>query len=128
MKRGILALLASMMVFGAMFGFAAALGVDATPLQSGGDTDLVCDDSGVSVHWNIQWSNSEGDYVVHVVNIGGVDEACNNAVVVVTLTDSNGNWAGQQSTTKTSGSDPSVDFGGSVKVSDVYDVHVAIVN
>ncbi len=129
MKRLIVALLVGGMVFGVVFGAAAALNVDANPLQSGGDTDLVCDDSGIQVHWNIQWSNSAGDYVVHEVNISGVDEACNGALIVVTLTDINGNWAGQKSTTKApSPPDPKVDFLGVPKVSDIYDVHVAIVN
>jgi hypothetical protein len=115
------------MVFGVVFGAAAALNVDANPLQSGGDTDLTCDDE-IQVHWNIQWSNNDGDYVIHEVNIGGVNEACNESTVVVTLTDSNGNHAGQKTTTKTSGNDPMVDFLGVPKVSEIHDVHVAIIN
>ena len=127
MKRAILALLAGGLVFGVVFGAAAALDVDAGPLQSGGDTDLTCDDA-IQVHWNVQWSNSADDYVIHKVNIGGVNEACNGSTVVVTLTDIGGNWAGQKTTTKTAGNNPQVDFAGVPKVSDIYDVHVAILN
>lgn len=128
MKRLIIALLVSGMVFGVVFGFAAALGVDAGNLQSGGDTDLDCDDE-IQVSWNIEWSNSDGDYVVHNVNIGGLNSACNGSDIVVTLTASNGNFLDQRTTHDIVDTDPpSVNFGGSEKVSDIFDVHVAIIN
>ncbi len=131
MKRLIIALLVGGMIFGVVFGAAATLNVTANPLQSGGDTDLTCDDA-IQIHWNIQWSNSEGDYVVHNVNVGGVNEAFNDSTVVVTLTASNGNFLAQRTTTKTASTNPQVNFGvgddSPVKVSDVFDVHVALIN
>jgi hypothetical protein len=130
MKRLILALLVSGMVFGVVFGAAAALGVTATPLQAGGETDLVCDDSGVDLSWNVQWNNAVSDHVVGSVQVGSVDEACNGSTVLITLT-KNGNWYGQASTTKVASTDPSVSFGGGASTklaSDITDVHIAIFN
>ncbi len=126
MKRLILALLVSGMVFGAVFGFAAALGVDAGNLQSGGDTDLDCDDE-IQVSWNVEWSNSEGDWTIHVVRIGGLNSACNGEDIIVVLTADNGNFIEDEITCNVVDTDPpSVDFGGSATVSEVFDVHVAI--
>ena len=128
MKRAILATLASMMVFGAVFAFAAGLVVDAGNLQSGGDTDLDCDDE-IQVSWNIQWSNAVDEYVVHNVNIGGLNSACNGSDIVVTLTVENGNFLSQRTTHDIVDTDPpSVNFSGTVEVPDVFDVHVAIIN
>jgi hypothetical protein len=126
MKRAILAFLASLMVFGTVFGFAAALGVDAGNLQSGGDTDLDCDNE-IQVHWNVEWSNSEGDWTVHNVNIGGLNSACNGEDIIVVLTAENGNFIEDEITCNVVDTDPpSVDFGGSATVEEVFDVHVAI--
>lgn len=132
MKRAILAVLASMMVFGVMFGFAASLVVDAGNLQSGGDTDLDCDDE-IQVSWNIEWDNAVDEYVVGVVRIGGLNSACNGSDIVVTLTAFNGNFLAQRTTHDVVDDPaPSVDFktgdNSPVEVPDVFDVHVAIIN
>jgi hypothetical protein len=111
MKKLLIALVVGGALFGASFGAAAALNVNANTLQAGGDTNLVCDSSGVGVSWNIQWSNAVGDYVIgSLVHVTGVDEACNGSSVVVTLTDINGNYLDQKTTIKAPATDPTVDF------------------
>ena len=125
MWRPVLAVAAVALLATSAFGFAAPLNVVAGNLQSGSDTSLTCDDE-VQVSWNVQWSNTLDTMTVHNVNIGGISGACQPTdVVVVTLTDSVGNFLAQLNTTVAS---PSVNFGGSVAVPAVYGVNVSIIN
>ena len=67
--------------------------------------------------------------MVHNVNIGGLNSACNGSDIVVTLTVQNGNFLAQRTTHDVVDTDPpSVNFSGTVEVPDVFDVHVAIIN
>ena len=73
MKRIILALLAGGLVFGAVFGLAAALNVSGGTIQAGSDSDLACDEDGVRV---LEWNLDTNTGLVSSVRIGGIDEGC----------------------------------------------------
>jgi FlaG/FlaF family flagellin (archaellin) len=111
------------------YGFAAPLTVTSTTLEAGGTDALTCDDA-VSVNWNVQWQNSPSpDMYVHEVHVTGVDSACADKSVVITLTATNGNFLAQGTVTADGVTDPTYDFGSqNITVSSVGDVHVAIIN
>lgn len=128
MKRLLIALLVGGMVFGAAFAAAAALDVSAGVLQAGGDTDLKCETTGVTVSWqNVHYDDTEAAYVLDTVVVDDIDAACDGYFIEVTLTDdlgaaiAVGSQPALSSPTASIGVSPSP-----VDVEDVEDVHVVI--
>lgn len=128
MKRTIVALLVGGMVFGVVFGAAAALDVTANALQAGSDEVLICDTDGVQVTYQDGWSGSPvNDFTITAVVVAGIDSACDGLLLEVVLTAFNGNWLASGSVEDFSSSpDPVVTMGTPPLASAVYDVHVII--
>jgi hypothetical protein len=73
MKRFVLALFVGGMVFGAVVGLAASLGVEGGTIQAGADTDLACDEDGVQV---LGWNLDTDTTLVDSIRVGGIDAGC----------------------------------------------------
>ncbi len=124
MKRFIVALLVGGMVFGVVFGAAAALDVTANALQAGSDEVLICDTGGVKVTYQDGWSGSPvNDFTITAVVVSGIDSACDGLLLEVVLTDQNGNWLASGAVTIPTSVVP---MGTPPLASAVYDVHVII--
>ncbi len=128
MKRLIVALLVGGMVFGVVFGAAAALNVTANALQAGSDEILICDADGVQVTYRDGWSGSPvNDFTIDAVVVAGINSACDGLLLEVVLTAQNGNWLASGAVPNLSSSpNPVVTMGTPPLASAVYDVHVII--
>ena len=85
MKRFLLAGVAGVSVFGAGFGFAAAINVTSDNFGSGDKAVLSCD-SAVNASYTTSYSTTDGKYHVTAVKVEGIDTvACADHTVGVTL-------------------------------------------
>lgn len=124
MKRLMVALLVGGMLFGAAWGAAAALNVDANFLQAGSDEVLICDADGVQVTYQDGWAGSPvNDFTITAVVVSGVNGACDGLLLEVVLTAQNGNWLASGAVTLPTSVVP---MGTPPLASAVYDVHVII--
>jgi hypothetical protein len=83
-KRILVALLLGSVVFGVVYGAAAALNVEGGTIQAGGDTSLACDTDGVTLAWKTMVA---GDGAFHVagVDVTNVAPQCDGQKVLVAL-------------------------------------------
>jgi hypothetical protein len=90
-KRLILALLASLTVFGGLYAMAASLGGISSG-NVGADSTVVasCDTDGVSTTYGTAWSGTDKRYNITSVTVQGVADTCDGATLSVSLTDSTG--------------------------------------
>jgi len=91
-KRTILlALLASLVVFGALYGMAASLG-GITSDSVGADSTVVasCDTDGVTAAYVTAWDATDKRYEITSTTVGGVADTCDGRTMSVSLTDSTG--------------------------------------
>lgn len=90
MKRFLIAGLAGVSVFGAAYGFAAAIDVTSDDFGSGDEVVLSCD-SAVNASYTTSWDATDNRYEVTDVKIEGIDdEACAGHKVGVTLSGDSG--------------------------------------
>jgi uncharacterized membrane-anchored protein len=90
-KRTILALLASLAVFGSLYAMAASLG-GITSSKVGADSTVVasCDTDGVTTAYTTAWDATDKRYEISAVTVGGVADTCDGETLSVSLTDSTG--------------------------------------
>ena len=90
-KRTILALLASLAVFGSLYAMAASLG-GITSDKVGADSTVVasCDTNGVTTSYGTAWDATDKRYEITSVTVGGVADTCDGATLSVSLTDASG--------------------------------------
>ena len=90
-KRTVLALLASLIVFGSLYAMAASLG-GITSDSIGADSAVVasCDTDGVTSAYVAGWDPTDKRYEITSVTVGGVADTCDGRNLSVTLTDSSG--------------------------------------
>ena len=90
-KRTILALLASLAIFGSVYAMAASLG-GITSGSVGADSTVVasCDTDGVTTAYATAWDATDKRYEVTSVTVGGVADTCDGKTLSVSLTDASG--------------------------------------
>ena len=122
-KRIMLALVVSMVIFGAFYASAANLDVNGGVIQAGVDADLVCDPDGVQV---VNWVYESVDQLVYSVVIDDFHAACAGSEVIVGLHDELGNDEGSfLATAPAGGGSLSISLGG-IPAADIYQVSVGI--
>ena len=99
-RRMIAAVLAGLMVFGAVFAMAASLG-GITSGSVGADDAVVasCDTDGVTTNYASSWDPTDERYEVTSVTVGGINNNCDAKTLSVSLTDSSGAQIGSGSVT-----------------------------
>lgn len=85
MKRIFLALLAGVSVFGAVFGFAAAITTSSDNIGSGDATVNACLNA-ATASYNASYDAADGKYHVNSVKVTFASDACAGHTVGVTLT------------------------------------------
>jgi len=97
-KRALMAILAGLLVAGAVFGMAASLG-GITSNKVGADNTTVasCDTDGVTTSYATSWDATDERYEITSVTVGGVNDACDGQTLNVSLTDSTGAQIGSGS-------------------------------
>jgi hypothetical protein len=90
-KRTLLALLATLVVFGSLYAMAASLG-GITSDKVGADSTVVasCDTDGVTAAYATAWDATDKRYEITSVTVGGVADTCDGRTLSVSLTDTSG--------------------------------------
>lgn len=92
-----LAVIASVTVFGSVYGFAASLGVSSTGL--GADNKVVAScGSGMSFAYTTSYDSAIPGYAVNGISLTSIPSGCWNKTLAVTFTDSSNNALGSQVT------------------------------
>ena len=132
MKRAMVALAIGGVIFGAIYGLAASLGVTSDTLGAGSSTVVACQAGALNVSYAPTYSASAtAGYRATTVTVNGLDTAgtaCGTKAIRVTLTGpgaSNASLAEQTGTTPSTGTTMAFTFS-SVSASDVTGVHVTI--
>jgi hypothetical protein len=130
MKRLIIALVAGCALFGIVFAVAAALNLNNSVLQAGGDTNQVCDADGFQTYWNVNYQS--GDFYVTGVTVAGISGSCvitdtgGAKTLDVVVSGAGGVNLAEQTTAVTNDSNKVFTFGTPILASSVEDIHVAI--
>lgn len=125
MKRILLSLLAGVAVFGAVFGFAAAITPTSDNLGAGDAAVGVCGASAV-VHYKTAYNDSSKEYNVTHVIVDGASTCADGSKVTVTLTKSDGTFLGDATGTLTSGASADLAVGEPVVVDEVGNADVIV--
>jgi len=112
-KRTIVALVLALTIFGAVYGFAATLNVNANVLSAGNATVSSCQQSGTPTGtYTLAYDATLHSYKVSGVTVTGMDANCNGKTVMVTLTGSgNSSLATGSAAYSSSGSNTQVAVG-----------------
>ena len=132
MRRAAVAVLVGGVVFGAVYGVAASLGVSSKSLGAGNASVSACQTGTLTASYAVSYDSSLPGYKVGVVTVSGLDTTsptnCASKAFRVTLTNSsNASLAEVTGTTPASGTTFTADFTSSgVLASSVTGVHVSI--
>ena len=132
MRRAAVAVLVGGVVFGAVYGVAASLGVSSKSLGAGNASVSACQSGTLTASYAVSYDSSLPGYKVGVVTVSGLDTTsptnCASKAFRVTLTNSsNASLAEVTGTTPASGTTFTADFTSSgVLASSVTGVHVSI--
>ena len=132
MRRFLVALLVGAVVFGAVYGLAASLGVGSKSLGAGNASVSACQSGTLTVGYAVAYDSSLPGYKVGVVTVSGLDTTsatnCASKAFRITLTNSsNASLAEVTGTTPASGTTFTADFTSSgILASNVTGVHVSI--
>jgi hypothetical protein len=83
-KKILGAAVAGTFVFGAVLAAAAQLQVNANVIQSGGDIDVTCQSTPITVGYKT-FVDGNGDFSVSGIKFSGLEEACEGMSVAVSL-------------------------------------------
>jgi hypothetical protein len=101
-KRIFLALTLGLIVFGAVFAFAATLSIDSDNLGAGDDGVAACNpvSSTATVSYDVVYDGGAGDqWEVTAVDVAGLENACIDEHLSVVLTDAGGSQIGHTDAT-----------------------------
>lgn len=87
-KRLAIVLATAVAVFGAVFAFAASLGVSSATLGAGSGVVSSCDTNGVTTTYGTTYSSG---YIVNSITVTGIAAACDGLTVSATLTGTGAN-------------------------------------
>ncbi len=110
MKRTLFAAVLALTIFGAVYGFAATLNVNANALSAGNAAVASCQQSGTPTGtYTLAYDSTLHSYKVTGVTVTGMDAGCNGKTVMVTLTGSgNSNLATGSATYNSAGANTQV--------------------
>jgi hypothetical protein len=114
------------LVFGAVFGSAAALNVMGGTIQAGEDLDLICDEDGIRV---AGWGLETDDGLVYSIRFCDVDADCCDCELFVRVTGSDGSFIDggwSKATIPSGGGCVRVTLRNPIPAADIYDLHVYI--
>ncbi|MEP7060636.1 MAG: hypothetical protein ABI828_07880 [Actinomycetota bacterium] len=133
MKRTLTALLAGIVVFATVYGFAASLSVSASSLGAGTSAVAACQSATLTASYAVAYDSSIPAYKVGVVTVSGLDTGagkCPSKAFKVTLTGpgaSNASLGEVTGTTPSSGTTFTADFTSSnVSAASITNIHVVI--
>jgi hypothetical protein len=133
MKRALTALLAGIVVFATVYGFAASLSVSSSSLGAGTTSVAACQNATLTASYAVSYDSSIPAYKVGVVTVTGLDTTagkCPSKAFKVTLTGpgaSNASLGEVTGTTPGSGTSFTADFTSSnVSAASVTNIHVVI--
>jgi membrane-bound inhibitor of C-type lysozyme len=131
MKRILVALPVATIIFGAVYGLAASLGVSSGSLGAGNSAVASCQSTTLTVSYATAYSASLPGYAVGVVTASGLDTTaghCASKAFKVTLVNGSNTSLGEVTgTTPASGTTFTADFtSASVSAAGVTGVHVVI--
>jgi hypothetical protein len=97
-KRTLIAMLAGLGVFAAVFAQAASLGgITSNKVGADNTTIASCDTDGVSTSYATAWDATDKRYEITSVTVSGVNDACDGQTLNVSFTDSTGAQIGSGS-------------------------------
>jgi hypothetical protein len=132
MRRVAVSLLVAAMVFGAVYGLAASLGVNSKSLGAGNSSVAACQNATLTASYAVSYDSSLPGYKVGVVTVNGLDTTsptnCASKSFRITLTNSSNTSLGEVTgTTPASGTSFTADFSSSgALASNVTGVHLTI--
>ena len=88
-KRTLFAAVASMMVFGSVYAFAASLS-SVTTAKVGAATSALasCDTDGVSTSYTSAWDTTDKRYEITAVTVSAISDTCDGQTAYVSVNDS----------------------------------------
>ncbi len=127
MKRILIAVVVALAVFGGTFAFAASLGGVTTGTVGDSATVVAsCDTDGVTTSFSAPaWDGTLLHYGVTVLDVTGINVACNGDTIKVTLTDTGGASLGEATGTVAAGA-ASLTFSPAVYTLSVEGIEVVI--
>ena len=132
MRRAAVALLVGALVFGAVYGLAASLGVSSKSLGAGNAAVAACQSGTLTANYAVAYDSTLPGYKVGVVTVTGLDTTsatnCASKSFRITLTNvSNTSLAEVTGTTPASGTSFTADFTSSnVPAASVANIHLVI--
>jgi hypothetical protein len=94
-RRVAFALVLALTIFGAVYGFAATLNLGTQQLSANNLAVGSCESGTATATYNVAYDATLGGYKVSGVNVTGLDAACANKTVSVTLSDGTGASLGE---------------------------------
>jgi hypothetical protein len=128
MKRVLVAVVASLGVFSAVYGLAASLDVDSKTLGAGNKTVASCQSETLTASYTTEYTTATTfGFKIDQVTVSGVQLACQGKPYMVELVNASGSPLGEVSGTTAAASSFAADFTGqNVVAANVADVHVTI--
>src|SRR5437870_12511482 len=131
MRRIAVALLVAGVVFGAVYGLAASLGVSSRSLGAGNSAVAACQGATLTASYAVAYDSTLPGYKVGIVTVNGLDTTagkCPSKAFKITLTNSSNTSLGEVTgTTPSSGTSFTADLTSpNVSAAAVADVHVVI--
>lgn len=128
MKRAITALVAGVMIFAAVYGLAASLGITADSLGAGDSAVAACQSLSLSTSYTTVYNASSNAYTVGVVTVNNLQASCYSTPFKITISNNANASLGQvMGTTPSSGSSFTADFTlANVSATNAYGVHLVI--
>jgi hypothetical protein len=96
-RKTVFALVLALTIFGAVYGFAATLNLSTNELSANSLAVSSCETGTANAAYNVAYDSTLGGYKVSSVNVTGLDAACANKAVAVTLSGSGGTSLGSAS-------------------------------
>jgi hypothetical protein len=127
-KRTLVALLVAVVIFAAVYGLAASLGVSSSSLGAGNSSVAACQSGTLTSSYATSYDSTIPGYKVGVVTVSGLASTCYSKSFRVTLANSSNTSLGEVTgTTPSSGSTFTADFTSSnVSAAGLAGVHVLI--
>jgi hypothetical protein len=127
-RRAVVALLVGGVIFGAIYGLAASLGVSSSSLGSGNSSVAACQAGTLTASYATSYDSSIPGYKVGVATVSGLASTCYSKSFRITLINGSNTSLGEVTgTTPSSGSSFTADFTSSnVSAASVSGVHVVV--
>ena len=127
-KKTLIAVVASLTIFGAVYGFAATLNVGANQLSAGNASVASCQSTGTPTGtYSVAYDSTLGAYKVSGVTVTSLDANCASKAISVTLTGTgNANLGTITGTVPAGGGSLALTPGSSISAASVTGVSIAI--